>query len=139
MSGLAVPNLFAHGYHLRSVFDGERSDRGRGLGDDLRLVRRCSKQNHQEVHLQQLILAILVSVSEAPQKAGQFLTKVRIRTLVAWITLLQIPRTLIKFWQVWIKHLFVTYEQSYKDILELAQPEPFEVGRLICSLIVASN
>ena len=44
------------------------------------------------------------------------------------ISLLQLPRTLIKFWQVYIKHFFVTYEQSGKDLNDISQPEPFEVG-----------
>lgn len=52
----------------------------------------------------------------------------RIRTLVGCISLLQLPRTLIKFWQVYIKHFFVTYEQSGKDLNDISQPEPFEVG-----------
>jgi len=47
---------------------------------------------------------------------------------VGCISLLQLPRTLIKFWQVYIKHFFVTYEQSGKDLNDISQPEPFEVG-----------
>jgi len=38
---------------------------------------------------------------------------------------------LIKFWQVYIKHFFVTYEQSGKDLNDISQPEPFEVGAVV--------
>lgn len=47
------------------------------------------------------------------------------------ISLLQIPRTLIKFWQVYIKPLIITYEQSGKELNDISQPEPFEVSTLL--------
>jgi hypothetical protein len=52
----------------------------------------------------------------------------RIRILVGCISILQLPRSVIKFWQVNVKHLIVTYEQSGTEVNEISQPEAFEVG-----------
>jgi len=52
----------------------------------------------------------------------------RIRTLVGCISILQLPRNLIKFWQLYIKPLIVTYQQSGTELVEVSQPEAFEVG-----------
>jgi hypothetical protein len=60
----------------------------------------------------------------------------RIKTVVGFISLLQIPRTLIKFWQVHLKPLIITYEQSGKELKDISQPEVFEVSRTYGSRLV---
>jgi hypothetical protein len=62
------------------------------------------------------------------QSTYVLLTRKRIKTLVGCVSLLQIPRTLIKFWQVYIKPLIITYEQSGKELHDISQPEVFEVS-----------
>jgi hypothetical protein len=38
---------------------------------------------------------------------------------------------LIKFWQLYIKPLLVTYQQSGTELHEVSQPEAFEVGSVM--------
>jgi hypothetical protein len=56
-----------------------------------------------------------------------------IKTLVGFVSLLQIPRNLIKFWQAHLKPSIITYEQSGTELKEISQPEVFEVSRLSLS------